>query len=399
MFTLTFKASCLCIFVAVSSTQIIAQETTVFDINGSDQNRFVAVKARAAETLERRCRIGYAQPESILSPLAGVMEIHIGNDDTVTDGQLLASFDTTQLDRQRERMVARSELLRLQADQKHEMRKLQDLLEASSLERLGRELDESESALARLVEMAATGRVSEAEQNASERHVETLRQARDDAAVQFDITRITDELRNADLVYEVFSLGLDLDALDEKIALTSLTAPHDGLVISIQDTLAANGRGLVREGADLFQIANPMALNATHKVTEEDMLSMRNAKVFITSQGGQNPTVEARIANITALGAELFSTDDYEFELRFSPEFVGQWDIDSGATCLFEVALPNSSGAAIPIDAILFENGRSYVEMALPSGEVVRQPVSLGTQVEGLVNVHEGIEVGDIVLR
>lgn len=354
------------------------------------------------ETIEQRrtCRVAYADPVPVRAPLSGVISLSVGTGDTVRVSEVLGRFDSAAQERTRLRLQAQKELLELRRQrQVDEIEPRQDFLRQSRLRELSDELADAEADLAKLRDLARSGRVSDGEVDAARDRVESLRRSRSETSANNELAQIDAELRIAQLEFDILSTRLNLEEVEESIALTVVEAPASGLVIDIAPGLDAAGEGLVREGSDLMRIADPLRMSARVEVSEEDMLGMRDAAVTVASTTRPGLVVEGRIASVTPLTDQVFGQADYEIVVAFTPGRAGDWEVDTRASCRFAVSTGQSDGAAVPVSAVRFDGGAPFVERLRPDGAFDPQPVVLGRQGPSVIEVVEGLKVGDLVRR
>lgn len=109
------------------------------------------------------------------------------------------------------------------------------------------------------------------------------------------------DLRDSELNQQL--VQLDIKTVEDQIRKAEVRAPFDGLILvrtAEPGMVVASASEAIGGGEALFEIANPMKLQALCVAKEADALSLRNGmKVQILAEGEDSPSIEGKIVRMS----------------------------------------------------------------------------------------------------
>jgi cobalt-zinc-cadmium efflux system membrane fusion protein len=170
-----------------------------------------------------------------------------------------------------------------------------------------------------------------------------------------------------------------------------LRAPIEGTVISRHATVGA----VAQPGGDpLIEIGNPTALWVVAEVFERELAQVRDhAEVDL-----ELPTRVAPVpGHVVSVGSALTGA------LRTAPVYIGfdapDVDVRAGMFARAAIKAPAASSIAVPAEAVLIEDGKTYV-VYVKTGEdlFVARKVQIGPSIDGRVQILGGVVEGEEVV-
>ena len=178
--------------------------------------------------------------------------------------------------------------------------------------------------------------------------------------------------------------------LELRVAKTEIKAPTDGLVLSRSARIGAIVSG---GGEPLFRLAEDGAIELEAQVPEAELAQIAVGQpVLVTVQGvpegipGTVRLVAPRIDNASRLG-------------RLRVALPAGVKVNAGAFARGTVELARHEGVTIPVSAVVTTAGEATAQVVV-DGKIQTRPIKTGISGKGLVEVVEGISLGDaVVLR
>lgn len=168
-----------------------------------------------------------------------------------------------------------------------------------------------------------------------------------------------------------------------------IRAQHSGIVLS--RTLMEGAS--IAEGATLYRLGDPGALWVEGAVPETQLFQLhpgQSVQIFVDDQ---HPPLSATIARILPEVDPQTRTARIRLSLPQSdglrPE---QW-------VTLKVALQTVEQLAIPKEAVLYTGPRRLVFVDVGEGKLEQREVRLGTEAEGYVQVLDGVQEGERVVK
>lgn len=178
--------------------------------------------------------------------------------------------------------------------------------------------------------------------------------------------------------------------LQLRVAKTAIKAPTDGLVLSRSARVGAIVSG---GGEPLFRLAEDGAIELEAQVPEAELAQIAVGQpVRVTVQGvpegipGTVRLVAPRIDNTSRLG-------------RLRVALPADVKVNAGAFARGTVELARHEGVTIPVSAVVTTAGETTAQVVV-NGKIQTRPIKTGISGKGLIEVVEGISLGEaVVLR
>ncbi len=332
--------------------------------------------------IERTCRVEPGNPWQVFAPLEGKISSILRVGDDVAQGDVLARYSSTQLERQR--ALAQSQLATTLAriDQLvgplTEARAQLRNLDMAALERRITAARESYEQVQALFE---DGTLAENQTLESKERLRQLEEELVRAQTETSIAQMETDLQIAEQRNIALTQRIAVETLDEQLALVDILSPVHGRVSHVNARLARTGETTVATGLHLFSVSPPQQRWARVELTAAEADSIRNSEVSVRLAHASPATnTEEYTANLEQLvmqeDATAWQKNRFEalvaFEAREGVPVIG-----SDAVCIFRRRLA-SDVVAIPL---------SYVNW--------RGDAAIVTKVEGnsmtLVEVETGV--------
>lgn len=178
--------------------------------------------------------------------------------------------------------------------------------------------------------------------------------------------------------------------LQLRVTKTAIKAPTDGLVLSRSARVGAIVSG---GGEPLFRLAEDGAIELEAQVPEAELAQIAVGQpVRVTVQGvpegipGTVRLVAPRIDNTSRLG-------------RLRVALPADVKVNAGAFARGTVELARHEGVTIPVSAVVTTAGETSAQVVV-NGKIQTRPIKTGISGKGLIEVVEGISLGEaVVLR
>lgn len=178
--------------------------------------------------------------------------------------------------------------------------------------------------------------------------------------------------------------------LQLRVTKTAIKAPTDGLVLSRSARVGAIVSG---GGEPLFRLAEDGAIELEAQVPEAELAQIAVGQpVRVTVQGvpegipGTVRLVAPRIDNTSRLG-------------RLRVALPADVKVNAGAFARGTVELARHEGVTIPVSAVVTTAGETTAQVVV-NGKIQTRPIKTGISGKGLIEVVEGISLGEaVVLR
>lgn len=301
-----------------------------------------------AETIEITGQVTPVIASDIKSEISGrILRIHVKAGDAVTRGQLLVELDP----------------VRLEADLRASERAVQG-------DRLS--VEKAERDYARLQELVSTNSATE--------------QQLFDARIDMEQARNQLQISSA-----------RLDTAMENLALTRITAPHDGIVIvrDTQEGQVISGATSVSNGTTLMRVADLRQLYTETFVNELDLRRVQvGGAATITFDAVPGLTVQGRIAEVAP--AAILRENVRVFPAKIAFE-LDDPRVRPGISA--SVTLPVARVEQVPavIISAVFNDGADRVVFVRDGESYRRRVVTTGLNDLGFVEIKSGAEPGDVI--
>ncbi len=303
---------------------------------------------------------------NIYCKLSGVME-SIGDDvgDQVAAGQLLLQLDTKELNAQLKQAKAAVEVAKTQAEE------AQIGIEAAQVE-----LNLAQKSYERIKQLADAGAAPQSQLDEVESRLEGAKKKYQDLVKKYEAANRTITVQQA--ASEVISA---------QISNSRITSPINGVITNRN----INPGELAAPGVPLLTIAEVGVLKLQGMVSQE---------VVPFLSGGQKVKVEVDAlpdktfqGEISCLGPVAVTTGQY-FPVEIT--IPGKNGLMAGMTAQAVIQITTPKGIVIPSKAVRNETGKTYV-FVVSNDKVLRKPVKLGLEGNGMVMVAEGLRPGEQV--
>jgi membrane fusion protein (multidrug efflux system) len=184
----------------------------------------------------------------------------------------------------------------------------------------------------------------------------------------------------------------NLALAETRLAKTRITAPFDGLAGKRKVSRGA----FLRAGTPITSLAQIERLRVAFAVPERILSSLEvGARVLVSTTAfpgevltGTIDVIEPQLDPLTRSVNVIALVDNPDELMR------------PGMSATIEVVMQQRSEAlTLPSEAVFVEGGQAYVYVIKPDSLVSRTPVSLGTRLAGVVEVTEGVNEGDSVVK
>lgn len=238
----------------------------------------------------------------------------------------------------------------------------------------------------------------------SEKELEASKNGFDKAKIQLSIARLDiDILENPDKTEVEIKQSMLKETrerfaqIQDQISKTIVTAEQDGLIL--HSTIRPGM--MVSPGSMVMMAGNPSDLNVIFGVNEYDSAKLKvGLKAYITGEGFYGSTYEGVIVKIAPIATQAQGSRGIENSVKVTLEVLDPDDkIKPGFTATVEIIAEEKSGTLIlPLESVTEEDGIKKV-LALTNGETVEKIVKTGIRNELYVEILDGIEEGEEVLR
>ncbi|WP_176082571.1 HlyD family efflux transporter periplasmic adaptor subunit [Martelella sp. HB161492] len=350
------------------------------------------------ERITRDCEIGYGTLVAVVAPMDGRLTI-MPPGDSVETGTLIARYDTTAFEHQRDALERDIAYLNAERDYKSGVyRNNMSAIRHLDIDARQQARDQMAAQVAEMKRLFNDGRLALSRFQEAQRKLDT-------ASAELKRAQWQDELADRETVLEVQRLAnavlakqSALSEVQARIAQASIRAPVAGHLVDVE-TVDAGRRSLnVHAGERIALLADPARLGTRLSFRPEEMRSVRGAEIVVTADRDHLP----RPAKIAAIRSVETGTDslDGRFETQVSIVFPADDAaglLNSAATCSFSRPLPQKE-PGVPVSAVFIQNDHSYVRK-LDKGDPTLTEVELGEISDNYVRVLSGLRPGDLVLK
>ncbi|HLV24791.1 MAG TPA: efflux RND transporter periplasmic adaptor subunit [Gemmatimonadales bacterium] len=299
-----------------------------------------------------------------------VSEVLVREGDRVTAGQLLLRLD----DEQAVAAVAeaRATLAETRAGA------------SAEVERAARELQQSERDHARAQQLHDAGAISL-------RELEQAAQAAANARAAFEAASARAASGGSTALAQVARALAALESAEARLALTRLTAPAAGTVVSRR----AEPGDAVTPGQVLLELALDGRTEVVAFASEETLGDLRQgAPAVVSADAYPNDVLAARVAWIAPVIDPTQGTIEVRLDLPDPPAY-----LLTDMTVSVNVDVERREGALVaPREAVERVNADSGWVMVSQDGRAERKVVRLGILGDSVVEIREGVSEGDLVL-
>lgn len=200
-------------------------------------------------------------------------------------------------------------------------------------------------------------------------------------------------LQNARLTLQ--NLNSQYDLVKDQLDNYTITSPIDGTITS-QNLEVGDG---VAQGMVLLTVSNKDLLEFDIPIDELDVAKISyDQKVKISVDAIDETSVnaiEGRISKIPLEGTTTAGVTEYYVTIQLSGDENIRISMNANAKI---ITSSKEDVLLIPVDAISKENGMSYVDVLMPSGNVERRTLEVGARNISYVEVIDGLEEGEKVI-
>jgi HlyD family secretion protein len=185
---------------------------------------------------------------------------------------------------------------------------------------------------------------------------------------------------------------LDYEERLEDVELLTITAPADGVVISIPVELGNN----ITESPVVAVIADPSRAEASIEVDELDVGKLEigmPARISIEALGGKSFT--GRVKSISAEGVQQSGVSKFDVTVDIDDPA----GLKTGMTANVDIDVASKQDAlVVPAEAVTGTRGEETVRVVDAGGRIVPRKVKVGLSSARLVEILEGLSEGERVV-
>lgn len=344
-----------------------------------------------------------------------IQRVHVNEGQQVRRGDILVTLAPADIDVK----IRLAEIALIKA--KENLRNLKNWQQSKEVKQAQRSLYHARQQFRQLTEQAKATTRLYAEGIVPRAEIETDQQA---------VTDQADVVANAQEEYEsvldqgnrqkIYIAGLELKNMQvayNKLMIMRdgniIRSPISGVVEGIKESSSPSTNVFtfpsigqkVTTGSPLFMLKSTEDLIIKAKVNEVEAADLFVGQTaIVTSDAAPGLTWEARISNIArkavrnSLGHDLYPQIFIEAALKETPKEMFSLLRPGGAVFL-SINISSKQGAImIPPEALQFHTQQTFVKIKMPNGLFQTRPVQAGAHYAGLVQVLEGLQVGDTVI-
>lgn len=255
---------------------------------------------------------------------------------------------------------------------------------SAEVERAARELQQSERDHARAQQLHDAGAISL-------RELEQAAQAAANARAAFEAASARAASGGSTALAQVARALAALESAEARLALTRLTAPAAGTVVSRR----AEPGDAVTPGQVLLELALDGRTEVVAFASEETLGDLRQgAPAVVSADAYPNDVLAARVAWIAPVIDPTQGTIEVRLDLPDPPAY-----LLTDMTVSVNVDVERREGALVaPREAVERVNADSGWVMVSQDGRAERKVVRLGILGDSVVEIREGVSEGDLVL-
>jgi HlyD family secretion protein len=194
---------------------------------------------------------------------------------------------------------------------------------------------------------------------------------------------------------EVDQAQTTLDEAEAGLQDAVLVAPYDGIITSVDVT----PEGWVSANSAVMTLADPSLLHVDVMVDEMDVASVQQGqRAMVTLDAFPDQALQGRVASIAPSGTDESGLIAYEVSVGFDP---GDVALRMGMTAGVEIVTREAAGAlVIPEQAVITDpqSGKSFVlKLGGDAGRPTRTEIQVGAKTGTQIQVLSGLEQGDQV--
>ena len=174
---------------------------------------------------------------------------------------------------------------------------------------------------------------------------------------------------------------------------STLNAPWDGYITSIPVEVGQE----IEPFEVVLTVINSGIVNVEGSVDEIDVLSLRREEpVTVTIDALPDQELDGIITNISSTSTNDQGIVAFDVDIRvYVPEGV---ILQEGLSAIARVAVAEERGIVIPMQSVRFGDQGAFVRKEDGNGEIVEQPVTLGSSDGFFTIVEDGLAAGDRIV-
>lgn len=193
------------------------------------------------------------------------------------------------------------------------------------------------------------------------------------------------------------SLSIAQSNLDDYI----IKSPVEGsvLVLNVKEGDVVSGGGGFSSGTVVATIGNTSKFIVETYADEIDAVELKPGQTaMLTLDAFKNVTIQGKVSYV-GLKKEMVSQQGiqaYKVKIEI-PET--ELNLKSGLTTNIQILIDRKENViAVPIESVITEYGKNYVEMVLPDGAIQRVEIEVGISSSYYTEVLSGLEEGNIIV-
>lgn len=337
-----------------------------------------------------------ARSANVTSKLAGrVSEVYAEVGDAVKAGQLLVRIDTRELNAQLQQAEASVKLARAQADQARisiDVARLNKEAAQLKVETGKIDLDNAQKSYNRVKALVDAGAAPQSQLDEVEARLKQAQEQYEALLKQYEVARKQQE--SAEKQYSV-ATGPALaqaeaakNAVEVQMGNAEVTSPLTGTVTNRY----VNPGEVAGAGTPLLTVAETSTLKLQGTVSQEvvPLLAVgQEVPVAVDALPGKEFQ-----GKVTQVGPVAASTGQ-----RFPVEVIvsNPGGLKPGMTARAVLRLAGPEGVLVPVSALTYEGGETFVFVLDDSGTARRRPVTVGLQNEEKATILKGLSAGERV--
>lgn len=356
----------------------------------------VASKGRVEAAVEMAGSLLPARSANVTSKLAGqVSAIHVDVGDSVKVGQLLVQIDTKELKAQLQQAEASVEQVKQQAEQARiniEVARLNKEAAQLKIDSAKIDLDNVQKNYDRVKALVDAGAASQSQLDEVDTKLKQAQKQYEAALKQYELAE--KQLESAEKQYTI-ATGPGLaqaeaakNVIQVQMSNAEITSPLTGIVTNRY----INPGEVAGAGVPLLTVAETSTLKLQGTVSQE-VVTLLNVGQKVPVVVDALPGKEFQ-GEVTQVGPVAASTGQ-RFPVEITVTNPGELKPGMTARAIFRLAGPE--GVLVPVSALRYEGGETFVFVIDDNGMARRRVVALGLQSEEEATVLKGLSGGERV--
>lgn len=182
---------------------------------------------------------------------------------------------------------------------------------------------------------------------------------------------------------------------------TTVVAPRDGVVTVKyveQGTIVPPGLSAFAQGTSIVQIADVTRMYVEVNVDEADVAKVKLDQVVrVTLESARRTPLKGRVSRINPAAVTTSGVTQVKVRVEIEPTDEVKLMPGLNASCEF-ILTERKNVLVIPSQAVIREDGKSYVEVMVAKDKPQKREVKTGVQGNAVVEILEGLKEGEEIV-